>query len=404
MPVATDHAHAHAVDAQLAFSRIEDVTVDDARRGLLRARTLDPATRTDPSLYDRRTCRVTDCSTAADVRPDLREHGFARVDLSGRRELQAALERVRIAGRLDAADAAAIRRRLLGRALALASGERLWLLHLAREGFFMRRAGPNGMALDREATPGTNTHDAAVAVHADQDVEGTPLRQMLRGAAPWLFRHDSPDRHNRRSRLALVNVWIPLDQVTRPLALMDASSLNRRRHQLRQGLVTEGFLQRGADMRVNDIWTFLHDDAQRWYFASEMHASSAWVFETLGTPHGSFILPGEERAEARYKQLVAAVGAVGRGDETAAARSLAGAPRSDWREPATASLARAIAAMETLLAEGRADVSALCSAGERPDWCARATAAAERVVRKSIEMRAVALILPAVWPTRRPAR
>ncbi|MCY1059611.1 hypothetical protein [Nannocystis sp. SCPEA4] len=398
MSLATDPAH--AVAAELAFSRLEDVTVDDARRGLLRARTLDPATRVDPALYDRRTCRVCDCSVAG-LQPDLRAHGFARVDLSDRGALQAALARVRVAGRLEASDAAAIRRSLLGRALALPGGERLWLLHLAREGFFMRRAGPNGMALDRGATQGMNDHDAAVAVHADQDVEGTPLRQILRGAAPWLFRHESPDRRNHRSRLVLVNVWIPLDQVTRPLALMDRGSLDRRRHQLRHGLVTDAFLRRGEDMRVNDIWTFLHDDAQRWYFASDMDASSAWVFETLGTPHGSFIVPGEERAEARYRQLVVAVAAVRRGDEDAAARSLADETGGDWRAPATPALARAIAAMESVLAEGRADVSALCRAPERSDWCARASAAAERVVRKSIEMRAVALILPAVWPFRR---
>jgi hypothetical protein len=52
--------------------------------------------------------------------------------------------------------------------------------------------------------------------------------------------------------------------------------------------------------------------------------------------------------------------------------------------------------MESLLAEGREQVAALCRAGEAADWCARATAAAERVVRKSLEMRALALITPAL--------
>ncbi|WP_434424560.1 hypothetical protein [Nannocystis pusilla] len=185
-----------------------------------------------------------------------------------RRELQAALERVRVAGRLGPADAAEIRRNLLGRMFTLPSGERLWLLFIAREGFFMRRAGPGGMALTREPNPEMNEHDASVAVHADQDVEGTPLRQMMRGAAPWLFRHESPGRRNRLSRLALLNVWIPLEQVTRPLVLMDRRSLDRQRHQLRYGLITDAILPRGEDMRINDIWTFLHDDEQRWHFTS----------------------------------------------------------------------------------------------------------------------------------------
>ncbi|PCC68884.1 hypothetical protein SAMN02745121_07586 [Nannocystis exedens] len=385
----------HAIDAELAFSRSEDVSLD--ARGLRRARTLDPDTRADPRSYDRRTCRAHDCSAPGGLQPDLREHGFSHIDLSPRRELQAALERVRVAGRLGPADVAELRRHLLGRTFALPGGERLWLLFIAREGFFMRRAGPNGIALAREPNPEMNEHDAAVAVHADQDVEGTPLRQLLHGAAPWLFRHESPHRRNRLSRLALINVWIPLDQVTRPLVLMDRRSLDRKNHQLRYGLITDAILRRGEDMRVNDIWTFLHDDAQRWHFTSEMDASRAYVFETLATPHGSFILPGEERAEARYRQLHEVVAAARRGDAEAVTRALALADDGRWRAPATASLARAIAAMEALLAEARADPSARVNS----NWCTRATAAAERVVRKSIEMRAVALLLPRLWPRSR---
>lgn len=393
MPPATDQVH--AVDARLAFTRSEDVSLDDPRLGLLRARTLDARARLDPRSYDWHSCRVTDCS-AAHIEPDLLQQGFAHADLSGRAGLQAALERVRVAGRLEIADVAEIRRHLVGRRLSLRDGRELWLLYLAREGFFMRRAGPNGMALPRDSGPaGLNDHDAAVAVHADQDIDGTPLRQILRGAAPWLFQHDWPGRSNRRSPLVLVNLWLPLDQVTRPLALMDASSLDRRAHQLRHGLVTDGFLQRDASRRVNDIWTFRHHASQRWYFTSEIDANTAYVFATLGTPHGSIILPGEDRAEARHRQLTAAVDAVRRRDEPAATRSLCAADDGRaWGEPATASLRRAIAAMEALIAEGCANIPALCRGEDAADWCARAHAAAERVVRKSLEMRGVALLLP----------
>lgn len=397
MPTAADPDL--AIDAELAFTRLEDVSLDD--RNARRARTLDPDTRADPQAYDRRICRAYDGSAPGGLQPDLREHGFARIDLSARRELQAVFERVRVAGRLGPADVAEIRRNLLGRTFTLPGGERLWLLFIAREGFFMRRAGPNGMALAREPNPEMNEHDAAVAVHADQDVEGTPLRQLMRGAAPWLFRHESPGRRNRLSRLALLNVWIPLQQVTRPLVLMDRRSLDRQRHQLRYGLITDAILPRGEDMRINDIWTFLHDDEQRWHFTSEMDARQAYVFETLGTPHGSFILPGEERAEARYRQLHALIAAARGGDAEAVTRALALADDPRWRAPATASLARAIAAMEQLLAEARADPSALLG-GDPSSWCARATEAADRVIRKSLEMRAVALLLPRLWP--RPRR
>lgn len=386
---------AAAVDAELAFTRIEDVTLDDPIRGLLRARTLEPEVRVDPRSYDRRRCQIRDCSAAGAETPDLLVHGFAHVDLSRRHGLQATLERVRVAGRLGEPEAAEIRAAMTGRVLPLASGARLLLLYVAREGLFLRRAGPNGMALARDASgPAIRDHDAAVAVHADQDVEGTPLRQLLRGAAPRLFRHDSPDLRNERSRLTLLNVWIPLDQVTRPLALMDRRSLDRRAHQLRHGLITDAILQRDASMRVNDVWTFLHDEGQRWYFTSEIDAGRAYVFETLSTPHGSFILPGEARAEARFRQLTAMIAAVRAGDEAAARAAADGPENEDWEPPATASLGRAIAAMESLLAEGRAYVSPLCQGDDSAGWSARATAAAERVVRKSIEMRAMALILP----------
>lgn len=379
------------VDAQLAFTRPDHVTRDAA--GPSRARTLDAGEAADPRSYDQRLCRIADCGD--DFHPDLREHGFAHVDLSRMHGLQAALERVRAAAHLGDADAGEIRRRLLGRALPLANGARLWLLFLAGDGFFMRRAGPNGLQLYPGAHQlGRNGHDAARAVHADQDVDGTPVRQILRGAAPWLFHHDSPRGRNHRSRLHLLNLWIPLEQVTRPLALMDRRTVDRRAHQLRYGLPTDTFLRRADDMRVNDIWTFLHDDAQRWYFTADIDARRAYVFETLGTPHGSFIVPGEERAESAYSRLTAAVAAAP--DESAVLRALNDGTDPPSREPATEPLRRAIAAMDALITEGRATAPAICRDDPR-GWLPRAAQAAERVVRKSLEMRAIALLTPPLW-------
>lgn len=381
------------IEAQLAFTRPEDVDPDAARRGLLRARTLDPAAMRDPRSYDQRTCRLRDCSSA-DAEPlDLRAHGFAHADISRMRGLQAALARIRAAGRITDADATAIRRGLVGRSIPLSGGARLRPLFIAREGLFMRRAGPNGLKMHADATRlGINDHDAAMAVHADQDVDGTPLRQILRGAAPWLFHHDSPDRRNAASRLFLVNLWIPLEQITRPLALMDRRTLDRRAHQLRYGLPTDTFLRRRDDMRVNDIWTFLHEDTQSWYFTSNMNTDTAYVFETLSTPHGSFILPGEDHAESYHKALVAAVAAVQRHDEPAATRALFAPIADPRREPATDPLRRAIATMRALVEYGQANITELCLGHGAAQWCAQAASAAERVVRKSIEMRAVAVL------------
>ena len=57
-------------------------------------------------------------------------------------------------------------------------------------------------------------------------------------------------------------------------------------------------------MELNDIWAFLHDEEQDWYFDSAMGQEKAYVFDTLGEPHGSFVLPGEDVAEHYYLRLM----------------------------------------------------------------------------------------------------
>ena len=184
----------------------------------------------------------------------------------------------------------------------------------------MRKAGPNGMSVVGPRSHGMNDHGGATSVHADQDVFGTPLTQLMDGRAPSLFRHDSPDGHNHDARLMLLNLWIPLQQITQPLVLADGRSIDRRRHQLRYGLATETFLERDDDMAVNDIWTFLHDPDQRWYLRSDMDHRHAYVFNTLSTPHSACTLPGEDVAERCYRSLEDAEAAVARGDVAAARR------------------------------------------------------------------------------------
>ncbi len=385
---------AATVEAALAFTSVRDVGPDDERPGLLRARTRAPDA--PPEAFDLQTCRLHDWGEDASFRPDLVRHGFDSVDLSAVADLTEVLVRVRDAGHVREEDARAIRRRLAGQTVRLGDGSRLRLLTIAPEGFIMRKAGPNGLAMSPpDAMSAMNDHDAARAVHADQDVRGTPLRQMLRGAAPWLFRHDAPDSRNGWSPLWLLNLWIPLQQITRPLVLMDKGTLDRRAHQLRYGLPTDAFLDRDEDRRVNDIWTFLHDARQRWWFRAELPLGRAYVFETLGTPHGSCILPGEEVAERRYRRLAAAIEAVGHDDEEALRRAVAIDEEGD-PPIGTRPLRDAIDAMDARLEEARRDGTALCRGTDASSWQQRARRAMDAVVRKSLEMRVVALR----WPRR----
>ena len=183
-------------------------------------------------------------------------------------------------------------------------------------------------------------------------------------AAPRGGRHSKPhtlsheaDRHRR--------------PVHRPL--------DRRRHQLRFGLRVDGFIERQPDRRINDIWTLLHDPDQRWYFTSDMPLGQAYAFETLSTPHSAFVLPGEAQAESLYRRLRALVdGEASQTEPESDASNGAGDPPRP--------LAHAITQLHRLVEEGQ-------RAESRSNWAwrVRAKAALNRVVRKSIEMRVVAL-------------
>lgn len=378
-----------AIEADLAFTRPEDVIPEG---DLGRARSLDPAALHDGEAFAHHRCSIADCSAPDGLVPDIKTHGFGHVDLTTIAGVTEVLEDVRQAGEVSRDQARHIRAALTGSTFPLAGGRRLRLLFIAPEGFIMRRGGPNGLRVTDSATaPGMNNHDAAVSVHADQDVTGTPLRQLLRGTAPWLFHHRSPSRNNQRSPLFLLNIWVPLQQVTRPLALMDITTLNRPAHQLRYGLETDAFLKRPDDQRVNDIWTFLHDPQQSWFFTSQASPSRAYIFQTLSTPHGAFILPGEDRAEQHYIRLSAARDAVRSADALALARLLA-EPDPLTAESLTAPLSAAIAALEGALAVAARHGAALCAGEGRDAWETQVAAALDGVVRKSIEMRAVGLV------------
>jgi hypothetical protein len=336
-------------------------------------------------------CPATDLAGGLAAPPDLSGFGFDTVDLRSLGTLQETCAAVRMAGLVTDAQAAAIRAALDGAVLPTSSGRQLRVLHLAEEGFIMRTAGPNGLSLVGPRSAGMNGHAGATSVHADQDVFGTPMTQLMDGRAPTLFVHDSPDGHNHEGQLFLVNLWIPLQQVTQPLVLADGRSVDRRRHQLRYGLATDTFLERDDDLVINDIWTFLHDDGQRWYFRSEMDHRSGYVFNTLSTPHGAGTLPGEDVAEWYYRTLELAESAVARRD-VAGLVDVASAPsRPHLPDSATAAVRDAIAAMQGLLEEALVDPEAVCGEiGEA--WSEASATARGRVVRMSLEMRMVVAV------------
>lgn len=377
------------VPIMLGFTPPKVAIADDDHPGLLRA-----GVRGGPysdETVERHTCTATDLSAPGAVAPDLFGAGFDTADLSGFAALQASLERVRVAGRIEDTDATVVRSTLDGARLPLASGPAVTVLHVADEGLIMRSGGPNGRSVVGPRSVGMNGHGDATSVHADQDVHGTPLAQVMGGRAPELFRHHSPEGHNDDAALMLVNLWIPLQQVVRPLVLGDGTSLDRPRHQLRYGLPTTSFLHRDEDMVVNDIWLFLHDPAQRWYFRSDMDARRAWLFDTLSTPHGAGNLPGEDVAEQYFVALEDATAAVERGDAAALGEALAALASAPDPAGAPPGLRDAISAMAAIADEARRDPAGTC--GPRAEaWTAAAQDARRRVVRRSIELRLVVAV------------
>lgn len=375
------------IAVRLGFIPSSHAIPDDDHPGLFRAgpRASGPYGGESVEFHE---CQATDACQHDTVRPDLLELGFDTVDLSTLEDLQKVFGRVAEAGHITDEDAVAIRASLQGATLALSSSASAEVIYIADEGFIMRRAGPNGMSLVGPWSTGMNDHGAATSVHADQDVYGTPLTQVMDGRAPALFRHDSPDGHNHDSGLMLVNLWIPLRQITQPLTLADGRSVDRRRHQLRLGLVTSSFLEREDEMAINDIWTFLHDSSQRWYLRSEMDHNSAYVFNTLSTPHGASTLPGEELAEQCYRALADAEAAVVSGDAQAVAEAVAPALDVDCGDDVPPALRSAIAAMVAVAETAHNEPDAVC-ADRADEWLAASQTARDLVVRMSLELRLV---------------
>lgn len=371
----------HTITAPIGYMSQEGVAPDTQRPGnVLRA----PSRPHDDDIYQAlsmHNCALYDLDAPDCPAPSLATTGFDRIDLNALTALQHVLQIIRANNHITPQHIRAIRRHLMFQSFPLADGRTARILFIAGEGTILRKAGPNGMKINPdEPITDINGHDGAQAVHGDQDVHGTPIRQILFGLAPRLFNHVSPESSNQRSKLHLLNVWIPLQQITRPLVLMDNRTLNRQQHQLRYALPTEAFFDRPEDRQLNDIWAYLHDPAQQWYFTPELDSRRAYVFNTLCTPHGACILPGEAIAEQCYKALQQACRAIQTGN-LATLADIAVPSMETIPEDCTTPLRHAINTLHALLREAQA--------GPAQDWHTRALAAMDKVVRKSIEMRAV---------------
>ena len=373
---------------ELGFLPPGEAIPDADRPGLLRAGERGSAPYGGKGV-EYHVCSATDGVQSENPDIGLLTTSFDAVDLSPFTGLQSTLAGVRKAGEITDTEIAEVRNTLDGAVLQCSNGLTVKVLQLAGEGMIMRQGGPNRMSVVGARTKGANGHGAATSVHADQDVYGTPLAQIMKGRAPSLFRHDSPDAQNLDPSLMLLNLWIPLHQITQPLVLGDGRSLDRRRHQLRYGLATTSFLERDEDQEINDIWAFLHDPSQRWYFRSEMDHRSAYVFDTLGTPHGAGVLPGEDLAERCSQALVAAETAAERADVATLVSTLEELAFFETPILSTPALRDAVAAMLTLISDALAAPNAVSSA-----WVERSRAARREVVRMSLEMRLVATVQP----------
>lgn len=377
------------VPAPLGFTKPGDVSPDHERPGLLRARTR-PLNADPNAVFDFPICLLNDLTSSECADPGLEDAGFQTIDLSGNEALQRALATIRADDRISDQAARDVRGSLQGAELPLGPGRVLRVEHVADEGLIHRRAGPAGLDVNPDGMQGANGHGGAPAIHGDQDVLGTPLAQMMKGEAPKLFRHRTPDACNDDSSLFLLNLWIPLQQITRPLVLMDRRSLNQREHQIRYGLPVTKFLERDEATNVNDIWTFLHHPDQRWYFRSVMGPNEGYVFDTLGAPHGACALPGENALERSYVDLENACQAASAGD-VAELREHVGRPHPPLPEVTTTAIREASLRLEALRTEGRLKVDKICRGAT--DWVARARAEMDGLIRKSIEMRLAATLL-----------
>ena len=123
-------------------------------------------------------------------------------------------------------------------------------------------------------------------------------------------------------------------------------------------------------MNVNDIWAFLHHPDQAWYVRSDMGPGQGYLFDTLGVAHGAATIDGEEE----LKDLLVAL------------QERSAHVPSTSRPSSTPTLAAAWQELDSLRAESE-------SGPVDAEWHRRLSAVADRLIRRSVEMRLVATLV-----------
>jgi hypothetical protein len=174
--------------------------------------------------------------------------------------------------RLDDEHVAAVRQVFEWSLLRLTDHSSLTILHAEPAGIITRSTG-RGVQF-HEGSGGIHRTSRGqfwkLMIHGDQDVHGSPIRELLWGLAPLLFARASP--------LKLLNVWMPVQRVrVQPLVVMDLASLNES-DRLHYHIHSSDRL--GA--RLNDCWTFTHRPEQRW-LTHALPWEAGQAFSTLCT-------------------------------------------------------------------------------------------------------------------------
>ena len=116
-----------------------------------------------------------------------------------------------------------------------------------------------------------------------------------------------------------------------------------------------------------------------------MNHERAYVFDTLGAPHGAATLQGEDVAEIYFRKLSEIIDCVDRGESLLTIGDRETLPAVPPAAPD--SLRQLLLAADELMRE-----VAEVSAPIKSEWADRARAVAQLFIRQSLEMRLVALV------------
>ena len=187
-----------------------------------------------------------------------------------------------------------------------------------------------------------------------------------------------------------------------PLIICDKNTINRGENQIKYGLTVESFLKRDEERSVNDIYVCTYNDGQDWYFDSAIDESRrAYIFETLSTPHGSATLSGEQLAGDLYTALDGVVEFIETSeDKTGLLAHAKATVQASLLQMSDEEMDKTPVRLRSQIKNMQKMLVAACS-GVVEDWekfMTDAQLCLESCIRRSIEMRCVAVVTRDMWP------